>query len=175
MSKIFKSVFLQAFWLDFIAYFVSFTPQPIFPRLPCLHFPALICFFCAPAKFEMKMGALKCVSPIVNNVKLKAENVERRNNFTEVISVRGEPRVRFEVIAKSVLGPWQRSVCPIRACFEKFCDWIFGESLLPVWLQGFCDLWKMLRMLIFITKFTSSWDAKVGRCAKAIVIKYKEF
>lgn len=137
MSKIFKSEFLQAFWLDFIAYFVSFTPQPIFPRLPCLHFPALICFFCAPAKFEMKMGALKCVSPIVNNVKLKAENVERRNNFTEVISVRGEPRVRFEVIAKSVLGPWQRSARPIRACFEKFCDWIFGESLLPVWLQGF--------------------------------------
>lgn len=93
----------------------------------CLHFPALICSFCAPAKFEMKMGALKCVSPIVNNVKLKAENVERRNNFTEVIRKGRTERSVLRSLPKVCLGRGsERSpnsgVFREVLCLNCFCD-----------------------------------------------------
>lgn len=79
----------------------------------------------------MKMGALKCVSPIVNNVKLKAENVEQKNNFTEVIG-KGRTAFAFEVIAKTVAASVRLDSGVFREVF-----WLsFGESLLPDRLQG---------------------------------------
>lgn len=93
----------------------------------CLHFPALICSFCAPAKFEMKMGALKCVSPIVNNVKLKAENVERRNNFTEVIAKGRTEFLVLRSLPKVCLGRGSERLPNSGMFREVLCLNYFGD------------------------------------------------